>query len=156
MSEIRLMWFTNGTFICSFKSKHMTVDWHVPSKIYPSKSKGWALSQSQTWAHMRERLFMWKSIWLIIWLFWKLPNSCKCRYRMCDSVEDIDIFLGYETSKHVKSILIEHYIAELKHYKGPFYWHGLTLIPVWINNHMSCNVWDEITYPFLNFNGATV
>ena len=30
------------------------------------------------------------------------------------------------------------------------------LIPAWISNHMSCNVWDEITYPFLNFNGATV
>ena len=23
-------------------------------------------------------------------------------------------------------------------------------------NHMPCNVWDEITYPFLNFNGCTV
>ena len=28
--------------------------------------------------------------------------------------------------------------------------------PEWINNHMSSKVWDEITYPFLNFNGATV
>ena len=39
---------------------------------------------------------------------------------------------------------------------GPFYYNGLTLIPAWISNHMPGKVWDEITNPFLNFNGATV
>ena len=39
---------------------------------------------------------------------------------------------------------------------GPFYEHGLILIPAWISNHVPCNVWDEITYPFLSFNGCTV
>ena len=39
---------------------------------------------------------------------------------------------------------------------GPFYWHGLTLIPAWTSNHMPHKVWDEITYPFLNFNSCTV
>ena len=39
---------------------------------------------------------------------------------------------------------------------GPFYWHGLTLIPAWISNDMHGNVWDKITYPFLNFNDCTV
>ena len=39
---------------------------------------------------------------------------------------------------------------------APFYKHGLILIPVWICNYIHYNVWDEITYPFLNFNGATV
>ena len=39
---------------------------------------------------------------------------------------------------------------------GPFYLHGLTLIPAWISNYTHYNVWEEITYPFLNFNGATV
>ena len=38
----------------------------------------------------------------------------------------------------------------------PFYQHGLTLIPAWINNHIHYKEWDEITYPFLNFNGVTV
>ena len=38
----------------------------------------------------------------------------------------------------------------------PFYQHGLTLIPAWIINYIHCKVWDEITYPLLNFNGATV
>ena len=32
----------------------------------------------------------------------------------------------------------------------------VTLIPAWISNYIQYNVWDEITYPFLNFNGATV
>ena len=39
---------------------------------------------------------------------------------------------------------------------GPFYWHSLTLIPAWISNHTYHWMWDEITYPFPNFNGATV
>ena len=34
-----------------------------------------------------------------------------------------------------------------------FYWYGLTLISSWISNHMPVKVWDEITYPFQNFNG---
>ena len=32
----------------------------------------------------------------------------------------------------------------------------LTLIPAWISKYILGKVWDEITYPFLNFNGATV
>ena len=39
---------------------------------------------------------------------------------------------------------------------GPFYWHGLTLIPAWINNYIHYKMCDEIAYPFLNFNGATI
>ena len=39
---------------------------------------------------------------------------------------------------------------------GRFYQHGLTLIPAWISNYIHYDVWDEITYPFLNFNVATV
>ena len=41
-------------------------------------------------------------------------------------------------------------------FQGPFYWHGLTLIPVWINNYTLSKVWGENTYPLPNFNGATV
>ena len=39
---------------------------------------------------------------------------------------------------------------------GPFYQHGLTLIPIWISNYIQYKVWDEITYPFPNFNGANI
>ena len=35
---------------------------------------------------------------------------------------------------------------------GPLLLHGLTLVPAWISNCFHYKVWDEITYPFLNFN----
>ena len=35
------------------------------------------------------------------------------------------------------------------------YLHGLTYIPAWISNYIQYKVWDEIIYPFLNFNGVT-
>ena len=34
--------------------------------------------------------------------------------------------------------------------------HGLILIPTWISNHMPDEIWDAITYPFPNLNGAAV
>ena len=39
---------------------------------------------------------------------------------------------------------------------APFYKHRLTLIPEWICNYIPCEMWGEITYPFLNFNNAAV
>ena len=47
-------------------------------------------------------------------------------------------------------------IAWLLFISSTFYYHGLTLIPAWICNRIHYKVWIEITYPFLNFNGATV
>ena len=35
-------------------------------------------------------------------------------------------------------------------------WGTLTLIPAWISNYIPSKVWDEITYPFPNFNGVSV
>ena len=40
--------------------------------------------------------------------------------------------------------------------RGPYYKNGLTLIPGWISNHMPNEVWDEMIYPFVKFNSATV
>ena len=39
---------------------------------------------------------------------------------------------------------------------GWFFLYVLTLTPSWINNHIPCKLWDEITYPFRNFNCCTV
>ena len=39
-----------------------------------------------------------------------------------------------------------------KYLRGPFYWHGLTLIPTWVSNHIHSKVWDEITYLFRDCN----
>ena len=46
--------------------------------------------------------------------------------------------------------------ARTSELRGPFYWNRFTLIPAWISNHMSSNVWNEIAHPFPNFNGCTV
>ena len=40
--------------------------------------------------------------------------------------------------------------------RGNFNYRELTLIPAWIGNYIFYKVWDEITYSFPNFNGATV
>ena len=39
---------------------------------------------------------------------------------------------------------------------GLLYWIGLIWITVWIINHKHYKLWDEITYPFPNFNSTTV
>ena len=39
--------------------------------------------------------------------------------------------------------------------RSPVYWHSLTLIPAWISYYIPGKMWDEITHPFLNFNGCT-
>ena len=36
--------------------------------------------------------------------------------------------------------------------QGPFYWHGSTLKPARIYNHMTSKMWDSVTYPFPKFN----
>ena len=39
---------------------------------------------------------------------------------------------------------------------GPLLLTWIDLIPAWISNYIHYKVWDEITYPFPNFNGCTV
>ena len=40
--------------------------------------------------------------------------------------------------------------------RDPFYWHVLTLIPTWNSHHIHYEMWDEISFSFTNFNGATI
>ena len=39
---------------------------------------------------------------------------------------------------------------------NPFYWPGLSLVTTWVSDYIHYKAWSEITYPFPNFNGATV
>ena len=69
----------------------------------------------------------------------------------------LDRIGSVETFTKIKVVvLVNNYVHVAMFGSGPFYQHGLTLIPAWICNHIHYKVWDEITYPFLNFNGATV
>ena len=40
--------------------------------------------------------------------------------------------------------------------KGPFYYHGVTLVLAWISKSICFKVWNEITYPLWEFNGAGI
>ena len=62
------------------------------------------------------------------------------------------------TSEDLKSVFNTLYDLKIQVSRtwAPYYLHVLTLIPAWISNHTPSKVWDEITYPFLNFNGCTV
>ena len=41
-------------------------------------------------------------------------------------------------------------------YRGPIYWHCVTLNPAWISDYTRYKAWDEISYLLPNFNGWTV
>ena len=43
-----------------------------------------------------------------------------------------------------------------KFLEPPLYLHGLNLIPAWLSNYVHDKVWDKITHPSPNFNGAAV
>ena len=47
------------------------------------------------------------------------------------------------------------YCSNNKISSGLFYLHGLTLISTWMIYYIHYKVWNQITYAFLNFNGAT-
>ena len=44
---------------------------------------------------------------------------------------------------------------EYRHISYKYFEHGLTLLQSWIFNYIYHKLWDEITYPFLDFDGAS-
>ena len=68
-----------------------------------------------------------------------------CNYGICENLDG-------PFMKKIPNIIF----SDAVHHLGPLYLHGLTLIPARISNYIHYKVWDEITYPFLNFNGANV
>ena len=63
--------------------------------------------------------------------------------------------IAFTHSNHL-DVTIKLTISQREDTWGLIYKQGLTFIPAWRSNHMPGKVWDEITYPFLNVNGATV
>ena len=82
----------------------------------------------------------------------------------------IELMINKQACCHLSSVkyAVPKLICAMKHWKcnvtcrikewflGPLLQHGLTLTSALISNNMSSKVWDEITYPFPHFNGATV
>ena len=50
--------------------------------------------------------------------------------------------------------IIMTYVQHLRNRQDHFYQHGLSLISVFTSNRGPNKVWDEIAYPFPNFNGS--
>ena len=59
--------------------------------------------------------------------------------------------LGFATQCYFKVWCVKLMRIE----RGPFHKYRLSLIPAWLSNHMPSKVWNEITYPFSNFNSCT-
>ena len=75
----------------------------------------------------------------LIWhYYWMLPNQMSDDTLYCF---------------HIGSLLVR-FVAQP--FCSPFYKHGLPLTPAWISIYIARKVWEEISYPFLNFNGCTV
>ena len=62
------------------------------------------------------------------------------------------IFSKYQC---IKSCYMQHGKHDVR-CQGPLLLTWFNLNPAWIGNHLPGKVWDEINYPFLNFNGYTV
>ena len=56
----------------------------------------------------------------------------------------------------IKIALWKPYYGSGACHSGDSLWTWINIIPARINNYIYYNVWGEITFPFPNFNGATV
>ena len=86
------------------------------------------------------------------WSRFKIFYSWKCIWKYCRRGDKLTEGLTYVTY----SLIGWGWYHMTEERRGPFYYHGLTLIPAWISNHILCNVQDEITYPFPSFKGYTI
>ena len=62
---------------------------------------------------------------------------------------------GTHTMENLAALISLYHIeknANLSVVCVPFYQHGLTTISICIGDYSHYTVWDEITYPFTNFN----
>ena len=86
--------------------------------------------------------------------FWQPTGRCWCHHdgsselhrQHCVSYECVHLHAAMQSSPIIHTFIYT---------RTPFYKHGLTVISAWISNYIHYKLWDEITYPFLNFNGCT-
>ena len=88
---------------------------------------------------------MWPNIFCVIVQVNRI-FVCRNVYHYMDVVSDIVSKL-----KFYRRTFYSNGIDELVQ-KHDIYYHGFILIPAWIINYLHYKVWDEITYPFPNFN----
>ena len=84
------------------------------------------------------------------------PNKNKLYHRKQKSkrLEQETVYKKYRNK--LKKLLL---MTPRKYYKlhlGPLLLTWFNFNPSMVSNHIHYKMWDEITYPFLNFNGAAV
>ena len=93
------------------------------------------------------------AIWVIIWwtMYYWSSNS---------SFATVSLRFKTHNSEHTFHIDNKAFCSLILKSNQKREWDMITLllgfIPAWISNYIYYKVWDEIAYPFLNFNGATV
>ena len=101
---------------------------------------------------------------------WNSPGTGEFLAQMASNAENVSIWWRHHVAKDKDAIIgiISTTVADVQPKQGakvstalvltwgPFYQYGLTLIPACVSNYIHHKVWDEITYPFPNFNGCTV
>ena len=88
-------------------------------------------------------------------------TSRLCVTGLCEGTPPVTGGFPSQRASNVENVSIQWHHHALHHHLsipswGPFYLHGLTLIPTCISNYMPGKMWDKITYPFLSFNGCTI
>ena len=106
----------------------------------------WNTNLSDSWLPLRCLGFTLKR--LSIWQLVTGVTVCCCNDNLqCHQ---------WQQSCQIDNLFFSVWLGTCKTPGISFYWHGLTLIPTWISNHMPCKVWDEIDHPVPNFNSCTV
>ena len=131
------IWPKWGIFIYLFNN--CLFPQHIPCANLSLTDSDWTKMSAIFWKHFQMHFSQWKFCMLI-----QFPVNK-------DAFDSIGSCKGFVPKRQQTNARNNN-----RHSWGPFYYHGLTLIPAWISNYIHCKVWDEITYPFLNFNGCTV
>ena len=96
-----------------------------------------------------------RQIVLLCWMQDSKLGSLRHQFANRLNIHIIQLLL--QLSSGVFSLLQFHHTnSTLMMTRNPIYQHGLTLISAWMSNYNHYKVWDEITYPFPNFNNATI
>ena len=122
--------------------------------------------------HMQKRYIM-TTVFLWCWLKFCVIAIASCVYYYHDIC-----MVSHDQSRHASNVRTIHTALKyclydsLNHIRqgcfivagaviclscwDPVYEHGLTVILAWISNYIHYKIWNEVTYLFANFNGATV
>ena len=141
-----------GVHLCHVKL--LKVLWGVSTRTFHLR-----MSNLQLCCCYRD-LITWQDTWIIALpraIEWQWPSAINWSCFLL--LNNFPITFSYQAQWYVMDDNMWRYIQSIT---SPSVWTpvapftNLTLILAWISNYIHYKECDEITYPFLNFNGATV